>query len=284
MEQKVNLKREDVNTLFQQYPIIGRGSEGTLFYMGSQIVYKIYHSYGDVLDVKVPAVYDEEGVNIAKIKKEDRIEIRKKNIIHYIDKEGVTLSKEDSLKKAIELQRDIKLSSLPKGIIYVNQRVKGCILKYHSYTTNIYNTRIYRRKIRLLIFKKILERIKELTEHNIYHLDICQKPTEESKNTNILLRFLWQPEVVDLEGKSTTYTEFDSEYLREKVELGLNILFFELLAKDELEDFLETEEHIMSEILWENGFSENIISDFYQNKLTLDKLNQHIEIMQRKLK
>lgn len=284
MEKYVYLKKKDVERLYQTCPIIGQGSEGTLFYMGNGYVYKIYHTYSDIIDLKYPAIYDREGVNIAKIKKENCIKVRRTNIVQYIDKEGVILSKKDSLKKAMEAQEKIKLSSLPQGIIFVDERIKGCVLKYHSFSTNIYNIRIFPRKIRLIIFREILKRVKELTNHNIYHMDICQKPTEESKNTNILFRFPMTPEIVDLEGNSCIYTEFFQEKLKEKVERGLGVLYFELLSENDLEGLLETEERIMSEILWENGFSQKIISEFYQGKFTLERMEEHLNEMQRRLK
>ena len=44
--------------------------------------------------------------------------------MHYLDQEGIRLSREEALYKAIERQKEITKTYLPKNIIYVNKRVK----------------------------------------------------------------------------------------------------------------------------------------------------------------
>ncbi len=40
----------------------------------------------------------------------------------------------------------------------------------------------------------------------------------------------------------------------------------------------------MSEILIQNGFTDEIISDFYQKKLTLERLTYYTDKLQRRIK
>jgi len=271
----VYLEKKDLSKLETRFPKIGKGKEGTLFRINKNTVYKIYHDYNDWLNITPPTIYDKDGVNIAKIKNSKQM-TKKKNTLSYIDSEGVKLSKKEALTKAIELQEKIKLTSLPKGIISVNERVKGCVLKYHR-GVNIFQCRYLSMKMRLLIFEKILLRVKELLKNNIYHVDLCQKPTEESNNTNILLKWNLVPEIIDLEGKSAIYTERESQALRKKVELGLNVLFFELLSLNDIEEeLLDINEEMGKYLLQQNGFSKEIIQAFYKETLEIKTLEKHL--------
>ena len=285
MESKnVYLSNKELKSLRTKCPIIGRGTEGTLFYVGQGLVYKVYHDFENQINLQFPKIYDSEGVNISKISIKNHLQITPERYPLFYNEENVRLFKEEALENAILRQKNIKLTTLPLGILYVDKRLKGC-LKYHSLSTNIFNTRLFNQKTRLQILKKILLKIEELIDNNIYHVDICQKPTFESKNTNILFRWNFNPEIVDLEGKSTIYTENFSNIFKQRVELGLGILFFELLAKKSIEEeFLEAEEVIMSEILIQNGFTDEIISDFYQKKLTLERLTYYTDKLQRRIK
>ena len=88
-------------------------------------------------DIKI--IYDEDGVNRTSIKEMmKRTNDRSINPIRFIDSDDVILEREDALLRAIEKQKDVKLTYLPQKIIKRittegSVRVVGCAYRrYHT--------------------------------------------------------------------------------------------------------------------------------------------------------
>lgn len=118
-------------------PRIAEGREGIIYRAKPGVLFKIYHNYTDHVYVYTPPVYDEEGVNIASYKTKGKI-IYQPNLLRYMNAEGMRLSREEALYKAIERQKFIHLTFLPQNIIYVDGRIKGCVLREYAHAVKIY--------------------------------------------------------------------------------------------------------------------------------------------------
>lgn len=271
--EKIEITKSDLEKL----KIIGRGTEGTIYQCSNDELIKIYHSHSDYnQDKRQNIIVDESGVNITPIKKVQKTNI-KDQTIQYFDTEGVRLAREDAIIKAIEAQKNIYLTKLPQKAVYLDGKIRGCSLYYHKHATNIYNVMhipIY--KWRLKIVKEILKEVKELADHNIYHIDLCQHPTKENKNTNILLMRDFHPEIIDIDGHSAIYSETPSECYERSTTLSLSVLVIELLSREYITDFLRNPEDIDLHELVSGKIPEALIDDFLNEKLTLEKINKHL--------
>lgn len=88
-------------------------------------------------------------------------------------------------------QRDVLLSSFPKGIFYVNHIPSGIILNYHRDYRSLQNYFIKDYKEFLIILRRILIRIKELDDNDIYQRDL---------NLSNILYNNENVELIDLDG------------------------------------------------------------------------------------
>lgn len=289
----IYLTKNDVKAL---EPLrIAAGSEGTIYRIQKGVLYKIYHSYSDELLLKISPIYDENGVNIANYKIRKQI-VRKDNILRYVDQDGIRLTREEALYKAIERQKDIHKTFLPKNVIYVNGRVKGCVLHEHSHALKIYKIESFPLRYRLCILKELLSRERELIEHNIYHVDLAQRPSIEFPNTNVLFQFPNTPQIIDLDGHSAIYTEFFSDKALKRTEDSFALLVMEILTRMNLETYLnnmdisglfspnELENIMIENISYasKNQLDSEMIRSFLRHELSLDKIEFYLNQLSRK--
>ena len=273
---------------------IAKGREGTIYKIKPGVLYKIYHEYNDNLLWKVTPVYDSEGVNIASYKNYD-ISIKERKILKYFDKEGTRLSREAALYKAIERQKDIKHTDLPKNVIYVDHQIKGCVLKEHYPSFKIYAIESLPFQIRLKLLKQLLLKVRELLDHNIYPVDLAQRPTIDYPYTNVLYQIPFQTQIIDLDGESTIYTESFSEEFYRKAVQNYVLLSMEILTHINLEKFLENlEEYVITnpeiekyaifyiQKMTHNRLPYEMAEKFLHEKLTLEDMERYINLMMKK--
>ncbi len=289
----IYLTKKDVQDL--EHSKIAAGSEGTIYRIQKGVLYKIYHNYSDEIFLKNSPVYDEDGVNIADYKRKNQI-VRKDNILRYIDQEGIRLTREEALYKAIERQKDIHQTFLPENVIYVNGRVKGCVLHEHAHALKIHRIETFPLRYRLSILKELLNKERELIEHNIYHIDLAQRPTNELPNTNVLFQFPNVPQIIDLDGHSAIYTEFFSDKALKRTEDSFAMLVMEILTQMNLETYLDNMdisglfspvelENILIEDIWrasKNLLDPEMIRSFLHHELSLDKIEFYLHRLSRK--
>ena len=270
---KIEITKHDL----EKFKIIGKGTEGTIYQYSNDELIKIYHSNSDYMQVNIQnVIFDEDGVNVTPVKNFKNINV-KQRAIQYFDAEGVRLSREESIIKAIETQKDIHLTKLPQKPIYLDGKIRGCSLYYHKYAMNIYsvmNIPVY--KWRLKIIREILKEVKELADHNIYHIDLSQHPTKESKNTNILLTRTFHPEIIDIDGHSAIYSARPNENYQRLTEFSLSVLVIELLSREYITDFLMNPNEEDFYELVGGKIPDALIDDFLNEKLTLEKINKHL--------
>ena len=270
---KIEISQQELAKL----KIIGQGSEGTIYKYNNKELLKIYHSYSDCMQLSIKnTLFDKDGVNITPIKDYQK-KRRQQNTIQFIDEEGVKLYRKESILKAIEKQKDIHLTKLPEKLVYVDGHLKGCSLYYHHPSSNIYNAMyipVYR--ARLKIVKKILEEVQELLDHNIYHIDLCQHPTSESRNTNVLLTSFLDPQIIDIDGHSAIYSAIKNEKYQKITEFSLGVLVIELLSQEYITEYIANPEDERLCYTLADRLPEPLITDFLNNELTLERMKKHL--------
>lgn len=300
MLKEVHLDEKAKNDIIHGKRIIGTGTDGTVYNMGDGTVFKFYHNNTDYIDVRNIGldneyVYDEdqdEQVNITDYKKLRNKNIKEdKRIIKYTDDDGVILTKEDALKKAIEKQKYVGHTNLPEGILYVNDRVAGCIYKYFPASLSIYAAAYLPLKLRLNICKALLVKVKELTNNYIYPVALSQKYREffpvDKSDANVLIGASLEPKIIDLDGVSTLYSD---KYLRDcyhKVETELSTLVLEILSKIKLgtEEIDESNIEIYYKELVEAGIPKYVAKEYLDYcKVDIYNLADTIKAMDRKRK
>ena len=219
-------------------------------------------------------IYDSDGVNIRDVKELLKYAKRENfKPINFTDKEGVILGREDSIKKAIEKQKKVKHTNLPKRIIKVDSRVVGCVYKRYYSILGIYAASLLPLKTRKKVLNKLFIKLKELHDNYIYPLTLAQKDLIfpfSKKGANVLLGYNLEPYLVDLDGISTVY--FDSPSPSEKARslrsfsiMALEILSgIDLYANEEDEYDTTIDEMIArgipkilaEDIYYENGFQD----------------------------
>lgn len=287
MSNYVMLNYQDVLDIKKNKKVIGQGVDGTAYYIRNNILYKFYHSFGDTIEIKNKGIFDSDGVNIRNFKElRNYVGFRNDNrLIHYVDENGVILAKEDAILSAIKKQCNVKLTSLPQGIIKVDNKLAGCVYKYYPYTFGIYACMYLPLKLRLNIIKKLLIRVKELTDNYIYPVTLAQKNEKypfSSKDSNVLLSVKLNPILIDLDGISALYGDRYSKVGYDRTMMSLSTLVIELIAKCDV-PFHDIENYNDDFIRYvkEAGISDKYI-DSYLNSFSLNF--DEMEDMIRELK
>lgn len=242
---RVDLTTRDLELLKSKE--IGKGTDGIVYRVKKGILYKIYHSQDRqrVID---------KGENDVKIYSKGRIKNNYHNeqITYFSQEDSVRLRSKDAIYKAIERQEVIHLTYLPQKAIYINGRFKGCQLQEQKGIQIHYLSGIPL-LMKMKIIKNVLIKVLELNNNYIYHTDLSNSPFSKSYYINqegilekvghshILINPLTlSSSIIDLDGKSTIYTEFYNERAEQKNLSSFNTLLIEFLFKidvDELNDY-----------------------------------------------
>lgn len=228
----VYLTIDDIISLKNRNRLIGKGTDGSVYDVGGGYLYKIYHDRSFNHLSKIDSfvfVSDDSDVKIA-VKGAYNYTFKKENNFRYYDVNGVRVNGEDAIYRAILLQNKIKLTSLPVAPIYVNSRFKGCVLKKHKFHFDLHKLSFLSMSQKKKILSLIIDRVEELMSYYVYHLDICNCPSDRVlSHSNVLISLLGVPEIIDLDGKSTIYRESEDKVLLNKCLMGLNVLVLEFL-------------------------------------------------------
>lgn len=223
---------------------LGAGVDGAVYGMDFKTAFKFYHSDSSGIiipkseDIKI--IYDEDGVNRTSIKEMmKRTNDRYINPIRFIDSDGVILGREDAILRAIEKQKDVKLTYLPQKIIKRittegSIRVVGCAYRrYHTrFSIYVASHHPLLRKRKEIMFK-LYVKFKELIDNNIYPITLVQKDkiNPSGRNgANVLLSLDLEPLFVDLDGISAIYTDSFSEYYYKKALNDFSTLAMEVIS------------------------------------------------------
>ena len=238
------LTSTDLN-LIKKYEI-GKGTNGSvyrvpyyLFNTPKGTLLKIYHTNITFIDNDDIKIY-----HIGDIKKSLYIEK-----LLYFDNDNVHISFNDAIYKVINRQSKIKLTDLPKKVIYINNYFSGYVLK-EQYGIQIHYLTGLPLVLKYKIMKNIILKIEELINNYIYPIDIDNSPfgkcayqdiygnLKHVGHSNILINpFNFNPSIIDLDGNSTVYTDNYNEYYYKQTILKLNILLLEFLFGINLDGF-----------------------------------------------
>lgn len=232
IRQDLYLKKEELTGL----KYIGKGKDGYVYKYNNDLLIKIYHN--DIMNNLNKSELDQDEVKIYVHGTYKGIKAYYHNI-QYFDKDNVKYGAMESLTKAISKQKNVHNSTLPVGLLFVDGKFKGSVLKYFKYMCEYHKLiRYYDIKRRAQITRDTLTKLEELIKNNIYPIDIVNKGIGENvtpiSHSNILLSLLGHSEIIDLDGTSTIYKEeFDQNIYIRCIE-NINIFFLETMFNYDL--------------------------------------------------
>lgn len=245
-----------INMSFQELgklKIIGAGTEGKVFNYNKDYLIKIYRK----------SIYSNQEFNKL-LQKETKI--YDKNKVKFIDKEEIQyyqntnfeeirINSSDAIKMIIEKQKYINRTVLPNGIVYLDNKFAGLLLKRVN-GIQIHKLTGMPLPFKYKVIKELLLDIEELMNNNVYHIDLHNSPycTNSYIDCNNKTAFInghshifvnpinHKTHIIDLDGKSTSYKERKDEYLEQACINNLNILFTEFLYEIDRDELKENDE------------------------------------------
>lgn len=223
---------------------VGHGTDGVVFKYNKDYLIKIYRKdflkYPDELldgpkDDSDMKTYDP-------MNKPKFVPIRQN--IEFTIKEGDTqlrLAEEEAIKETIKKQKRITKTRLPQKLVYVDGKFVGVLLK------TVHGIQVHKLTGAPLSYKKkvmhaILDAVEELLTNNVYHTDLDNSPyatvsysssdktVKSYGHSHVLLNpFTLKVNIIDLDGKSATYTDYYDEQLEKMSLQSLTRLMFEFL-------------------------------------------------------
>lgn len=256
----IYLSLADFNQL--EAHIIGQGTDGAVYKRNQKELIKIYHSnFYRIMSAM-------EGIN-----KDEDIKIYKKGTIitkpnlaftayasNNTGDEQLRLPVREAVRYAISCQKNITMTKLPKNIVYMDKIFAGILLdkvngiQIHKLIGLPLNLK---KKIMLKIIKKVVE----LLDNNIYHIDLNNSPFSSKSiyidrdgipnsvgHSHVLVDHKFEPHLIDLDGKSTIYTEKYSKEYEDLCLQGLCQLLIEFLLEIDLDEIENSGEIKLDEI------------------------------------
>ncbi len=271
----IELTKDEFDKIVRRKKEIGSGVDGKVYGVNSKEVYKIYHNTSDSIKIEEDGVLDAEEVNIRDPKELRHRGTRINNKpINYIDGDGVILNREDAILKAIEKQEKVKYTNLPQKLIKVDGRLVGCVYKRYNSVFGIYALSYFPLSKRKEVLKKLYLKLKELYENNIYPVTLAQKNDLlpfSKKESNVILDYNLEPQIIDLDGISTYYSDSFCRREYERSLSSFSILALEIISgidfldadtDEEMERYIQDlvkrgiPQKLAKEIYNENGFKD----------------------------
>ena len=281
----INIAKEDVRGLRE----IGNGTEGRVFKYDNKTLLKLYR-------IQLKNIFRTDSKYNKYIKIYNKDTFKFDNNMGYVSyfinngDEDLRIRNKDGLKMAIDRQKYINRSMLPIDIVYIDEIFAGCLLKklngiqIHKLTGMPIR---YKKKI----IKSLLLDIEELLDNYIYHIDIANSPYSTSlfidENDNIRSKkghshvlinpITIETNIIDLDGKSTTYMERYNYKLENKCLINLTRLIIEFLLKIDTDEIKETDE-VYFELL-KLGLDDNIAYKLSNYKIdSIKKLKKELKL------
>ncbi len=232
--------RLSINDLYN-LPIIGEGTDGTVYKFNRDILLKVYHHCLKMINdfryaLNLPdKIYDKSSFQHKYSK--DQISFRK-----FDGNDYVRLYSKDIIREIIGKQSYITRTDLPLGVVYIDNHFAGCFFK-KAPGIAIHKLCGLPNSIKKLIAQSLLLDIEELLKFNIYPIDLTNSPYSYTQridplgnlkmlqgHSHVLVQlFSQKTNLIDLDGKSTIYTNYFDEQLYQSALNGLCILLLEFL-------------------------------------------------------
>lgn len=257
---------------------IGHGTDGRVLEYGNGELLKIYHVRPDIKQIDSSSdedikIYNKKDFKAPK--KEDD------NVRFYVgegDGDYVRLGKTDALTRAVSRKHNVVKSILPQRLLYVDKKLVGCTV-IRQKGMQIHKLTGMPLKMKKLIMMRVLEAVKELIDNNIYPVDLDNSPystksiyvdengiMEKVGHSHVLVSVpSLDIHIIDLDGKSTIYTDFKSPNLERQSCASFNRLMKEFLLKLDLDE-LQTEEDVIA------ALTEANVEYEYIDKITHDEM------------
>ena len=273
MDKKVFLTRQEVNCLRNYTKEVGHGSDGRVFPYNKKYLIKLYRKSLELdslakVDSTGPYGNDEDIKTYVMIK--DRTSRDKYNSINYkktteyityyrkdddIPEHDTKLAACEAITAAIRRQKNIKRTKLPIASVYYNHIFIGCIIEKLN-GVGIHKLMWLPMNAKLKIINSVIDDLEELMNNYVYHRDLSNSPFasvgyKDENGNNIIEKghshVLVNPitlntHIIDLDGKSTIYTERENKELKEQCIKELLVLIFEYVFALQLYDYYPTEE------------------------------------------
>ena len=265
---KINITKDEVRQLKE----IGSGTEGRVFKYDNNNLVKLYRS-----QLKNIFRTDSKFDKYIKIYNKDKLKLDRsfEYVSYFINNgdEDIRIKNKDGLKRAIARQEYITRSNLPVDIVYVDNIFAGCLLRKMN-GIQLHKLIGMPVKYKKKIIKSLLLDIDELMKNYIYHTDIANSPYSVSlfmdEGDNVRLKkghshvlvnpLTLKTNIIDLDGKSTTYMERYNYNLEQKCLMNLVRLIIEFLFKLDTDEIKEVDERYFE--LLKLGLSEKAASKF----------------------
>jgi hypothetical protein len=139
------------------------------------------------------------------------------------------LAPSEAITAAIRRQKNIKRTQLPLASVYYNHRFIGCVIK-KLHGISIHKLMWLPMSAKIKIINSVIDDLDELMQNHVYHRDLSNSPFAgvsyinengeyiyENGHSHVLVNPLsLKTNIIDLDGKSTIYTERDNNTLKEQ--------------------------------------------------------------------
>ena len=283
--EKLYLSIEEFNKLKE----IGHGTDGCVYKYSKDTLIKVYHK-----NLIKFSNNEEILTKRDKIYKGEKIPFKgsEANFNYYLNDDNgvIKIRSKDALVKAAEKQKYITRTKLPKGAIYINNKCVGAVLDRIN-GIQIHKLSSMPLKYRYQIIKSLLLDVDELLKNNIYHIDLSNSPYStkcytRDKDGNVIAikghsHVLVNPitkktNIIDLDGKSTIYTEKYSEKFEKACIDNICTLLIEFLYNVDTDDI--TDDEIYYELL-NKSIDDTLASNLaYENFHNIDEIKKVLKI------
>ncbi len=244
---------------FEKLRQIGFGTDGRVFNYKDGNVLKLYReNLLKIREVEKLMEREDKKYNKSKIK----FKVLNKFQYYMIeDNDKIRIKASEAINRIIERQKVIKRTNLPKGSVYYNDNFAGCFyqkivgIPIHKLTGLSF-------KCKYKLIESLLLDVEELLNNHIYHIDLGNSHLHEIYYTddnekNIIINghshilinpFHKTTNIIDLDGKSTFYTEsYDFKY-EQMCLVSLCTLLIEFLFSIDTKE-IQNEDEIEFELL-----------------------------------
>jgi len=318
MDNKVMLTKKEVNDLRDYTKEVGHGSDGRVFPYKKKYLIKLYRkslTLDSMAEVDKSGPYKDDDVKLYVMKKNrtsreeqefNKIKKTNKQFITYYRKDDdnpehdTKLASSEAITAAIKRQSDIKRTKLPLASVYYNNKFIGCIIEKLN-GVGIHKLMWLPMNMKIKIINSVIDDLEELINHYVYHRDISNSPyasvgyidedgksVHETGHSHVLVNpITLKTNIIDLDGKSTIYTERENEQLKQDSIRELLVLVIEYLLSVSLVDYVpneyDTDYVYLNKIMEQYGYDKYDVDDFVYNLFNTTKNIEDVRNLVKKI-
>lgn len=192
-------------------------------------------------------------------------QIRDKIIKLYEEPDEKNIKK---IKYLSKMQKYVKRTKFPIGIAKIDNKFMGCVQEYHQnyFEMSILDYSMFIDQI-LFFFKEFLESIKELTDYNLYPIDLFY--------SNVLVRFINRDvKIIDLDKDGLVIKqEPNARLLNKSLKLYLSTILESLYYKDVFDKSYKNYTILINKYPFDNDIANTILNDKLSYEFLFEFLN-----------